>query len=253
MTDFHPLKKSLLFDQYEIRARLIPGLLVVIPISISAVAQGLYKDPVYLFVGAGIVFASTILMNFVRDKGLILQEKLWNEWGGSPSDKQIKEIIESVSDPEKIRHRNHLEAVLGRKIPNLKEYASQPEVGERIYRNISKDLIRLTHDKVIFPRLFRENVNYGSERNLLAIRPFGLFLSFIGIAYLSSLLYLQSNQQNHPSNTSLVVGLSVNSIIFICWLVIPNKNKTKRLAEIYAERLLEASWQLQPTSEGAKP
>src|SRR5687767_10179355 len=78
---------DLLRDPYERKARVYPGLLVVLPILVAVAATWGTKHPlitgvVGLLVSCGVVYA---LASLVRDLGKAKQEELVRAWGGMPT------------------------------------------------------------------------------------------------------------------------------------------------------------------------
>src|SRR6266496_5192960 len=79
-------------DDYERRARLVPGLILVSPIALTVVMFGLRENAVVAAIIAALSTfgAPVVLANYVRHRGLELQGELWKRWGGSPTLELLK-------------------------------------------------------------------------------------------------------------------------------------------------------------------
>src|ERR1700730_18752231 len=76
-----------LLDEYNRRARLVPGLFFVLPVPVVIVALGLRQNPVVAVLVSliPVMGGPVALADYVRQRGLKVQEALYAAWGGSPT------------------------------------------------------------------------------------------------------------------------------------------------------------------------
>src|SRR6266852_7080577 len=74
-------------DKYERQARLVPGLLALLPVAVTVTALGLRQAPVVSVVVSLFSLAGgpVLLADTVRGLGLKAQGDLWTSWGGAPT------------------------------------------------------------------------------------------------------------------------------------------------------------------------
>lgn len=165
-----------LLDPYEVKARLFPGLLVLLPaILFFALLYGRKSPEV---AGLGAILAACggpyLLSSFVRTWGLRAQERLIQEWGAQPSTIMLRHRDTVLSEHTKLRYRilaaSHLKIVM----PCADQERNDPTAADRSYMAAADALRPLTNDRKEFPFVFRELVAYGFNRNAYGSRWFGL-------------------------------------------------------------------------------
>jgi hypothetical protein len=220
-------------DDYERRARLVPGLILVSPIALTVVMFGLRENTV---VAATIAALSTfgapvVLASYVRHRGLELQEELWKRWGGSPT----LELLKSAPLARRRRWRTAVERVSGQALPpaNAEGRDDEYEAALAIARTKTRDNTR-------FKLLFEENRNYGYERNLLGLRKLGLTLSGVAISG-SATAVLVRTVTGHSFRGEYAVGLLALVVVFVLWLRLPSERRTRTSGNLYAVQLLDAT------------
>jgi hypothetical protein len=230
----------LLLDEYERRARLTPGLLVLLPLAVFILSLGMKNWPVSGLLGLlTAVGGPIVLADLVRQKGLALQHHLYGEWGGPPTTLKLRLAKQDVGDVGSLRQRARIAALTGA-LPTAEQEAADPEMANSLYKIAVAELRERTRDKTRFPVVFAENKNYGFARNLLGIRPIGIALaaSVIGLASFAELLTFRGIGSLDPS--SLHLGIVVDLAILVFWIAYPSEDKVRRAADLYAERLLDA-------------
>lgn len=235
-------------DEYERKARLIPGLLTVMPVAVLVVALGLRENPVIsialsiLSVGGGPV----ILANYVRQRGLAEQEKLYEIWGGRTTNKMLRHDGNPAEADQRERFRAHLCKLFRIKLPTAIDEKNDPENAEASYSHAISLLIGRTRDKKDFSLLFTENKNYGYERNMLAMKPVGALVSLLCCAILILIAVLSLIDILAIPWVDTAMGACISAIVLLVWLIVPNKDRVKRIDRTYTERLAEAAWSLEP-------
>jgi hypothetical protein len=92
-----------LSDRYKRRARLLPGLIVATPITLTAAAVTLGALPWYAAVGltAGVeLVLAFLLSHLARASGKALEEKMWAKWGGAPTTRWLRPDDTAHSEPQ---------------------------------------------------------------------------------------------------------------------------------------------------------
>lgn len=238
---------ALVKDPYDRKARLTPGLLVVLPLLVPLVCVYGTRNPVLagvvaLFSGCGAMFA---LANITREQGKRIEEKLIKEWGGMPTTIALrhcdKVVLDSVS---KARYHSLIEDKLGIKMPTVQEESSNPEGADDAYVGATKLLRERTRSNKQL--LFKENISYGFHRNMLGMKPAGIVVSLAGIVYgllLSGLIQFRplSFEWERLAEPGLAAGLTllVGFTMLVCWLFFFNRDAVWRIGVVYAERLFE--------------
>lgn len=173
-----------MLDQYELKARLFPGLLVLLPaITYLALLYGT-KSPIV--VGLGSVLAACggpyLLSSFVRTWGLRAQERLYQRWGGQPSTLLLRHRDIHLPLQTKLRYHEFAALRLGIAMPSAEEEEQHPVQADEAYAAAANALRPLTNDRKAFPLIFKELVAYGFNRNAYGSRWVGFCLALMTIA-----------------------------------------------------------------------
>jgi hypothetical protein len=238
-----------IFDAYELRARLFPMLLVLMPIALGLAAWAPGSDLVDLAGGAAIsVAGAALLSQLARDRGKKSEPGLFRSWGGVPSVRALS-YQSNIFDEASLR-RFH--ALLSHHLADLwfplsfDEEVDNPDHAERSFRAASELLRNLTRDRERFRLVFAENVNYGYRRNLWAMKGVGLAFSllgtFAGLARATS--ELVAGQRVSASATAAV---SVGVLLIILWLFRVNRPWVRIAADAYARQLISSVDALLPS------
>ncbi|MEU0312969.1 hypothetical protein [Nocardioides sp. NPDC006273] len=232
---------SELFDAYSLRARVYPGLLTVLPITVIMVvlwpqspAQALW--PVAVSVG-GMFF----LTNWVRDRGLKLEKRLVQQWDGLPTTRRLR-WADGATDPDFERRRTQLEKLVGIPLPSAAD-----EDGERsdaIYLSAVRGLrIWVRQRADAFPLVQQENAAYGFRRNLLALKPIGIALCVLGL--------IVDGVWAVAVDATASVGILglVHGALLVSWITVVCGEWVRDQGERYADQLFDAL--LSPTGADA--
>lgn len=223
-------------DDYDRRARLVPGLLAVLPIAIAVVALGARDNPVVSTIGGLLSTAGgpVILASYVRHRGLALQERLFAEWGGAPTTQRLRWGGPPAEEARRQQLRSRLATTLAVTFPTENEEAENPVAADSRYIEAVGHLIARSRDVAHFPLVFKENRNYGYERNLLAMKPPALLIAAAAALALVAAAAIDFNRRNS------LIGLAAVGGIVAIWLAVPNETRVRRIADAYADRLFEA-------------
>lgn len=239
-----------LFDSYALRARLMPGLFVLLPAALAIAAWfperlnalGSFAGVVALFGGA------SLLAQCVRDRGKALERELFNEWGGIPSTALLRHRDGQLNPLTKERYRRKLEDLIpGIQLPTVEAEQEDPQTTDRVYASCCDYLRERTRNPVEFSLLLSENISYGTRRNLLGMRPAGICTSLVGLGGSVAATFSASVHGSDPAIPTLAVLMS--ALCLALWSLRITREWVQIPAVAYAERLLAACEQLKPSKQ----
>ena len=239
-------------DRYDRKARLRPSLLCGLPLVASVILLIPELGAIWGSIGVVVVYggASMLLIQIVRDLGKALEERLYQSWGGKPSAAMLRHTDCRLPKPTKDRYRSFLSgAVPGLTLASPQEEEESPEQADAGYDSANRWLLEHTRDHARFDLLFKENINYGFRRNLLAVKPIALGMDAIALMLVfgtaiaswtglfgSTILTL--SQEWWAS----VVITAVHTLLFVAYI---RADWVRLAAETYAQQLLAACDSLQ--------
>lgn len=213
---------------------------VLAPITIFALAlirTGSTEDLIRS--GAGIAVTAglhLIVMRTVRDRGGVVQQRLWRDWGGSPTVQRLRWSGQSARVVERLHRRVY--SMTGVALPTAKLEAADPAEADDLYEDAVARMREMTRDHARFPRVYSELVQYGTARNLYGMRPTGLIVAatmFIAVAVLAALTVLQVLTVNW---WSLAVAGAGALTLGAVWLLRITPSYVRPAADRYADALL---------------
>ena len=231
VTGFRMIEKWL--DPYDLKARIVPGLLIVFPILIDA----LYSAPV---LSNWSVFAASSVCGFAlvyslgllaRDLGDRIQEELWESWGGAPSTRFLR--YRDGTFGENLKNLIWVGIVAEFSVPPLtaEQEAMNPALADKEIADIFKRVRHYLRDKDANGLWKTHNIEYGFYRNLLGSRVPWLIVAITSTAFaVVFALRTGSTPINPASLLNLVASVCA---IYLGWAILPGA--TKRAAEQYAE------------------
>jgi hypothetical protein len=239
-----------MLDPYELRARLFPGLLVLLPAILYLALLFGTKSPTV--VGLSTVVAACggpyLLSSFVRTWGLRAQERLYRKWGAQPSTILLRHRDTQLAKQTKLRYHELATLRLGVAMPSAEEEQLNPVGADQAYAAAADALRPRTNDRKAFPFIFKELVAYGFNRNAYGSRWAGLGIaSMTVVATLlhANALHLQSP---HWTDSGLhiphCVLLLVSSGCAALWCIHFTAETVNFAGYSYAKRLWEALEQL---------
>ena len=229
------------FDTYSFRARVLPVYLTLAPVVLLLVA--VVPEGLRLPIGgaAALVFApiSFFLSQVGADFGKRLEKSLWTNWGGPPTTRFLRHDNHEFNEVTRGRVHAKLRQ-LGLHVPTRAEQEHDQTAADTHYQSCTEDLIRRTRDAKEFPLVFKGLTEYGFRRNLLGLKVFGVFLTFVGVAGSAWATYTAWNATTELPAVSLVAGL-ISAGLLLAWLVWVTERTVKLSADRYARFLLEAA------------
>ena len=238
------------FDPYDRRARTLPALLCLLPPLVVLVivypASVSWQQAAFgLLVWCGGVF---LLSRIARDSGKRIQDKLFATWSGAPTTRLLRHRDRHLDVHTKRELHAQLVRLTGLTLPTAPQEDADADAADEVYRAAVTWLIKRTRDPKRFSLLFKENVNFGFQRNALGLRWVGV--AFAGISVLWILVAAGLLTAAYPhyhadrwQSISLPMGASllVSLLMLAVWLLAITPGAAKRTAFAYAERLLECA------------
>lgn len=226
-------------DQYEIRARIAPTVVVFSPLFLAFffVVLGITGSwPASLssvaVVALLLVYAlSTLPSQFGRN----IEPKLWASWDGPPSTRRMRWRDPTLDDETKRRLHARAEQVSGVRLYSREEEEKDPAGADkqisRAFEQVRAAVRREDPEGV----WNKHNAEYGLNRNLLGSRGLWVALSVLGTLICGVVWYFLAR------DPWLVMGFGVEvaSIVLayaMGWQVLPRS--TKIAADRYAESVL---------------
>lgn len=225
---------------YERATQLGPAMTVLAPVTILTLAlirTGSAEDLIRS--GAGIAVAAglhLIVMRTVRDRGAVVQQRLWRDWGGSPTVQRLRWSGQPAIAVERLHRR--VSSMTSVALPGAEEEAADPADADDVYEDAVARMREMTRDHARFPRVYSELVQYGTARNLYGMRPAGLSIAvavLVSVAVLAALTVLQILT---VSWWSLGIAGAGALILSAMWLLRITSAYVRPAADRYADALL---------------
>lgn len=233
-----------LFDEYTLRARLQPALIVATPIAISAIAwlpvdsiQNLRVSvPISLL---GLMGFAALFAQLGRDEGKRKEARLFETWGGKPTTRMLRHRDVTLNPVVRARYHSQLGSIAGMpRIPTESDERADPAGADQVYDACASYLRDTTRDRQLFPLVFQENANYGFRRNLWGMRAAGVVVAAVACAICmlgAAMRWVDHDTIDFGSASSA----SLNAVLLAWWLVRISPDWVRTTADAYSLRLLE--------------
>jgi hypothetical protein len=227
-------------DPYNRRARLFPGLIITLPVSVLTIILVTTKPTwwsavVAVFGASGLSYLGAQL---VRSAGRSKQAALWGSWGGAPT----TQLLRYRNAPNRVavqrRHDQFARVFPDLRVPDQIAESADPRLADEHYETAIQALIERTRDPQRFDRVFDENCQYGFRRNLWGCRTIGLWLAVAGLAVTAVLGGLDASRVLNISILGLALSGGVDLILLIVLTAIVRPDWVREAGDAYAERLL---------------
>jgi hypothetical protein len=235
-----------LLDPYEVKARLFPGLLVLLPVILFFVLFYGATSPAVASLGTVLATCGGpyLLSSFVRTWGQRAQDLLIKEWGAQPSTIMLRHRDTMLSQQTKLRYHALATSRLGVVMPTVEEEQSNPATADRSYAAAADALRPLTNDRKAFPFVFKELVAYGFNRNAYGSRWVGLFVAVFTILaalqHAKALLLVSPYLDVSRIDNAHVLVLVLVSGIALLWCAHFTADTVRLSGFSYSRRLWEA-------------
>lgn len=220
-------------DEYEIKARVAPGLILAFPILVDAAVAAPVLSNLPIFAASGLCGFALIygMSHVVRAMGDAIESNIWSKWGGPPSTRFIRhsdgkfgaELKESVNTALVKKH-------LSSGLLDSNEEANNPGGADQAISDAFlqvREFLRKRDPKGMW---FKHNIDYGFCRNLLGCR-----ILWAGIA-LAAIIFAAVNGIRAGAglfNAASIIGcLWLLLALYVGWAVLPGA--TRRTADSYA-------------------
>lgn len=245
------------FDRYEWQARLVPGLLALLPVAVTIAALGLRHSPIVsviisLFSLAG---GAVLLADLVRGLGLQAQERLWSSWGGAPTTIALRLREATPNSVQRDIWRAAVQKVSGIRLSSARSESINPDRADQCISAAVARIREMTRDQQRFYMVQVENRGYGYQRNFYAVRTIARIVALLGLLITLGLILWPLISGKHPDlQATYTFGLTADALITLGWFILPSSRHVRRAGDKYAQQLLEAAVTLAtdiPTDETA--
>ncbi|QNI30828.1 hypothetical protein H7849_17125 [Alloacidobacterium dinghuense] len=225
------------FDQYDLRARIFPALIVSIPAMALVYAVAPTTRNPFGTAGIGTLLEGAVLFllgRIARDRGVKQQKRLFDRWGGPPTTRILRHENSLLDPLTKARLKITLQTLCGLTFPSEVEEKSDPARADMIYSSAIKALLEHRRDTKQFRLCFNENCNYGFARNLYGIRWLGIVVASICIASGGAIF------RGRGFSFLWVLSAAISIAVLLLLVLYINADFVKRSAEAYAVALLRS-------------
>ncbi len=239
-------------DSYDREARLYPGLLTILPalvllFCVFGVRHPLLMTAVSLLIACG---GPLFLSRIARDLGKALEDRLNEKWGGKPTTILLRHRDTTINGLTKKEYHRIIGEGLTKNAPTTGLEEKNPEQADTFYRAGTVWLISKTQDTKKHALVFRENKNYGFQRNLRGLKWIGMLISFVALT--TSVLHFFLHAVTSGDVTSILRSMSIShifpmtisSVMLLCWIFLVTERSVQRAGFAYADRLIRTCDQL---------
>lgn len=224
------------FDRYVIQARIVPVLIVCFPLA-ALVSVWLPKESIGWKLASGlmVLVLLTLVAQLGRNPGKAKEAGLFKKWGGKPSIQKLRHRSATrltwVST-ERIFAR--LCEEVGLSCPTEADEEADPVSADEVYEAFVDHMKEATRGDRI---LHSENISYGFNRNLWAMKAPGIGICLIGIlgAAVGALIPIDTETMVLATAITLI-----DTALLTWWLFRINEGWVRDAAEAYADRLVKA-------------
>jgi len=227
-------------DHYTFQARLLPALIVVLPLGLVVVAfQPSQSAAINFLAGVLVSFGLTALLSQIgRDLGKRKEADFFTKNGGKPSTLMLSFQSSALDRETLVRCHTKLQSM----VPSL-QMPTQEEENKNMtdafvkYDSCANFLREKTRDKKGFPLVYSENVNYGFRRNLWGMKLAGLIIATLGVigCVIAILYHLASSSDGAIISAA---ALMINVALFVWWVLRIRFGWVKLAADAYARQLV---------------
>jgi hypothetical protein len=238
-------------DTYSRSARLMPALLVFLPLGLVAGAWATTAADSKAIGGLVTLAASfglaSLLAQIGRDAGRERQDQLYALWGGKPTTVMLRHRTGAFNRHTLARYHAKLSALVPElRLPSVEQEQADPGAADEVYEACIDYLLAHTRDQSKFRLIFEENVNYGFRRNMWGMKPAAILINLAALAFTGALFLSRSAGQRSPDGAS-VAAFAVTALMLSWWLVRIRPDWVRLAADAYARQLIAASDEIDPS------
>lgn len=246
-------------DRYDLTARLLPGLLVLLPAILCIALLFGAKSPIAVALSSILATCGGpyLLSSFVRTWGQRAQDRLFRQWGGQPSTILLRQCDDYLPPQTKERYRELVASRLGVTLPTSDEEMHKPSMADQAYVAAADSLRLFTDDPKKFPFVFKELIAYGFNRNAHGSRWVGLTVcaaTFTATLIHAGSLHIQPPYWTSSDPHTSHITVMVVTVGFAClWCFHFTAQTVRQAGFSYAKRLWEALEKLPKKPTRSKP
>lgn len=220
-------------DPYELKARIAPGVILVLPLLADAVyaVPALSGWPIFAAGGVCILALLYGLSFVVRARGKAIERKLWESWGGPPSTRFMRHRDSTFGRDLKLSIQNALARKFSARLLAPEEEVKRPESADKAIVDAFRQVRQYLRQHDSSGLWFKQDIEYGFCRNLLGCRVMWALFGAGGTVFAAVHGARTGTGVLNPA--SAIGCLSVVCAVYIGWLILPSA--TKRISEEYAE------------------
>lgn len=237
-----------------------PGLLTILPALVLLICVFGPKHPL-LMTAVSLLIASggpMLLSRIARDLGKALEDQLNAKWGGKPTTILLQHRNTTINALTKKKYHLVIGEGLSKSVPTTGLEEKNPEQADTFYRAGTAWLISKTQDTKKHALVFRENKNYGFQRNLRGLKWIGILIAFGTLA--ASVLHFFLNTAPSGDIASImrsmsivhILPLTISGAMLLFWVFLVTEQSVQRAGFAYADRLIRACDQLAARSTRQK-
>jgi hypothetical protein len=231
-------------DKYERQARLVPGLLALLPVAVTVTALGLNQAPVVSVVVSLLSLAGgpVLLADTVRSLGLKAQDELWASWGGAPTTIALRLRQATLNEVQRDIWRAAVQKVTGLRLASGRSESANRERADQTIEAAVSRVRELARDDQRFYIVQAENRAYGFRRNLYGVRALGRLVALLGLLTILGLALWPAISGSQPhAQAAYVLGFIVDALIAVGWYLLPSSVRVRQAGDKYAYQLLQAA------------
>jgi hypothetical protein len=236
-------------DAYTRSARLMPALIVFLPIGLAAGAWAtVVADSKSL---GGLVTLATsfglasLLAQIGRDAGRRRQDQLYARWGGKPTTVMLRHRTRVFNRHTLARYHAKLGALIPElRLPSEEQERADPLAADAVYEACIDYLLAHTRDQSKFRLVFEENVNYGFRRNLWGMKATAIAINVLALLLLG-VRAISGIGGPAPVDATWIAALILNAMLLAWWLIRIRPDWVRSGADAYARQLIAACDQIE--------
>lgn len=223
-----------ILDEYDLRARLLPALIVSAPPLAAAVTciPAATSEWIFLTPLLEVPFVY-LLMHMARTEGYKIEDRLFATWGGKPTTAMLRHRDTRIDPMTKERYKTTITELAEIKFPAAADESADAAKADAAYGSAIRRLIEFRRGEG-FPLVFKENCNYGFARNLLGLKNIGLMLALVSLVAESGVAWFQPDRFAPAGELAILLALAVAAML--AFYVTPET--VRHHAEAYAIALL---------------
>ena len=236
----------MIFDAYEIRARLAPALVVASPLVFVGVALIQQSTPTLASTSAAATVFLALLYAFsfaVRNLGKRIEPGLWSSWGGAPSATLLRGDDTTLSAPTKTRICAAIGQELGVQGTDDPQWANSAPLVQDAFRLV-RQFIRQKDPNGLW---FKHNGEYGFLRNVLGAWWLWLANSVVTVGICGTLWW--------QGQGALYLALAALGLVTAVMAILARTVVLPEATRLAALRYAESAWTafLVNAQSGGKP